>query len=108
MYPAWVEHQMSIDGLTIEDLVDFLDQDETQWYVEQVIEYVTNYVDESDSVLGGALVTAGVAILLIPDPIILAVGAYFGGPSGASVAFIASYVVAGLLIGVGTLINYLD
>jgi len=39
--------------------------------------------------------TAGIVLFLVPDPLVMAVGAYFGGPVGAGVAVVGVNVVAG-------------
>lgn len=113
MYPSWVSHQMSIDGLTIHDLVE--GSRETQrasWYQQQVLARVSSNPSIGwMTLVGGGMIAVGTA-MLIPGPVDVAAGAagvaIFKHPAGAIVGIVAYNLLALAMIGGGYALIRLD
>lgn len=62
----------------------------------------SNLAKNSSSIVSapwaGTKTAVAMGIFAIPDPAVMAVGAYFGGPVGVSVAMVTQYAVIGGLI----------
>lgn len=118
MQPTWVSHQMSVDGLTIHDLVE-----SSPWYREQTYRAPVWYQQQvlsrasSDSSIGwmtfvgGGMVFIGGA-MLVPGPVDVAAGAagvaIFKHPVGAIVGIVAYNLLALAVMGGGYALIKLD
>ena len=81
---------------------DFVDEEDLE--ILDIIQPIKQDVLESswiqDAINNGGVLTAiGLVLLSVPDPIVFAIGSYFGGPVGGYIAIVVVNVVGiGLIL----------